>query len=105
MKKTIFILGILLFSYCLHAAEITDDFTEKYNALVPPENSSVHGDYLFEQIALGSRYTIMMLERINETNKEAGDRTDQLIEKLDILIEQNEMIIKLLKKEVPNKQP
>jgi hypothetical protein len=98
MKKIVLIIFILsAFSQILHASEISDTFTEKYQALLPPENSSVHSDYLFEQISLGSRYTILMLEQLNTTSSDLSQKNDQLIEKLDILIEQNKTIIELLK--------
>ncbi len=102
MKKVVSIVIILVLSSYLSASEIMDEFTEKYDSLTPPENSSVHSDYLFEQISLGGRYTIMMLEQINQTNNDSVEKTDQLIEKLDILIEQNKTIIDLLKKQQEN---
>lgn len=103
MRITIAAMIFFAFFSNIHASEISDAFSEKYHALLPPENSSVHSDYLFEQISLGSRYTVLMLEQINHTNSDVSKKTDQLIEKLDILIEQNKAIIELLK-ETPNKK-
>ncbi|WDP90740.1 MAG: hypothetical protein HUN04_13955 [Desulfobacter sp.] len=99
MKQIAAGIFILLFFTHIHASELSDTFSDKYQALFPPDNSSVHSDYLFEQISLGSRYTVLMLERLNNTNSEVSQKTDEVIEKLDILIEQNKTIIELLKKE------
>jgi hypothetical protein len=80
-------------------ADVAGDFTEKFDALIPPENSSVHSDYLFEQIALGSRYTVMQLEQIREQATANSQRFEKLSKQLDTLIEQNRHIIELLEKE------
>ncbi len=100
MKQITAVVFILLFLFLnnLYASEVSDTFSDKYQALLPQENSSVHSDYLFEQISLGSRYTVMMLDQINDTNTDFAQKTDQVIERLDILIEQNKTIIELLKK-------
>jgi len=98
MKKIIIFLFILWGSSFVYASEITDTFKDKYQSLVPPENSSVHSDYLFEQIALGSEYTIKMLDQLNGNNEKINEKIDILIEKFDILIEQNKKMIKLLEK-------
>lgn len=96
MKKIL----VLVFMCCSSFvyADTIDIFSQKYNSLVPRENSSVHSDYLFEQIALGSEYTIMMLDQLNGTNDQLNEKVDIMIEKFDILIEQNQKIIKLLEK-------
>jgi len=99
MKQITAVVLILLFFNNLYASEISDTFSDKYQALMPRENSSVHSDYLFEQISLGSRYTVMMLDQIKDTNTDFSQKTDQVIERLDILIEQNKAIIELLKKQ------
>jgi hypothetical protein len=78
-------------------ADTAADFNEKFDALVPPENSSVHSDYLFEQIALGSRYTVMQLEQLREQSAANRQQFQKLSEQMDILIEQNQQIIELLK--------
>ncbi len=100
MKKKILLLFIIvtftLPIVCL--SDISDTFSEKYNNLKPPENSSVHSDYLFEQIALGSEYTIIMLNSLVEQNSSLDGKADIMIEKFDILIEQNKKIIELLGK-------
>lgn len=80
-------------------ADMAADFNEKFEALTPPVNSSVHSDYLFEQIALGSRYTVMQLEQIREQSSANSRRFEKLSEQLDTLIEQNQQIIELLEKE------
>jgi hypothetical protein len=77
-------------------ADVAAEFNEKFDALIPPENSSVHSDYLFEQIALGSRYTVMQLEQIREQAAANSQRFQKLSEQLDTLIEQNQQIIELL---------
>jgi hypothetical protein len=80
-------------------ADMAADFNEKFDALIPPENSSVHSDYLFEQIALGSRYTVMQLEQIREQTAATTRGFEKLSQQLETLIEQNQQIIELLEKE------
>lgn len=80
-------------------ADVVAEFNEKFTALIPPENSSVHSDYLFEQIALGSRYTVIQLEQIREQAAANKGQFEKLSKQLDILIEQNQQLIELLKKE------
>jgi hypothetical protein len=103
MKKIIILAGILCcvtgFQAAVLASDISDTFSEKYNALTPPESSSVHGDYLFEQISLGSEYTVRLLDRIKDQNLSLEDKLDQIIEKFDVLIDQNQKIMKLLEKQ------
>jgi hypothetical protein len=79
-------------------ADMAADFNEKFDALVPPENSSVHSDYLFEQIALGSRYTVMQLEQIRDQAAATTRAYEKLSQQLDTLIEQNRQIIELLER-------
>ncbi len=98
MKKIFIIIYILCCSSFANASDISDTFAEKYKSLLPPKNSSVHSDYLFEQIALGSEYTIQMLDQLNNKNEHLNDKVDVMIEKFDILIEQNKKIIELLGK-------
>ncbi len=104
MKK-IFILFIsilfcssLIYVSEVYASDISDTFSQQYNDLKPPDNSSVHSDYLFEQIALGSEYTIIMLNDLINQNNSLDVKADIIIEKFDILIEQNKKIIELLGK-------
>jgi hypothetical protein len=78
-------------------ADTAADFNEKFNALTPPDNSSVHSDYLFEQIALGSRFTITLLNQIKDQATANNNRFEKLSEQLDTIIEQNQQIIELLK--------
>lgn len=100
MKKTIMLfLSIVFCASVVCASDLSKTFSEKYDSLTPPENSSVHSDYLFEQIALSGKYSIMMLEQLNGRNADLNEKTDILIEKFDILIEQNKKIIKLLEKQ------
>ena len=95
--------GIILLSVGGHgarASDITDQFSEKYNSLVPAPNSSVGSDYLFEQIALGSEYTVRMLDLIHEQNNRLSEKYDRILEKYDLMESQNKEIIFLLKKMV-----
>jgi len=98
MKKLIIFLFIICYSPFGYASDISDTFSDKYQSFVPKENSSVNSDYLFKQIALGSEYTIRMLDQLNGNNEELKEKFDVMIEKFDILIEQNKKIIKLLEK-------
>jgi len=105
MKKIVIIVGIICYTSVFYistarTSNISDTFSEKYTSLLPPENSSVHSDYLFEQIALGSEYTIRLLDQINERNISLDNKVDKVIEKFDILIEQNQKIIDLLEKQM-----
>ncbi len=100
MKKKILLLFVII-TFTLPIVcvpDTSDTFSEKYNDLKPPENSSVHSDYLFEQIALGSEYTVMMLNNIFKQNNSLDGKADIMIEKFDVLIEQNKKIIELLGK-------
>jgi hypothetical protein len=81
-----------------HASDISDSFSQKYNSLIPAENSSVQSDYLYEQIALGSQYTIMLLDQIDNSNDSLNQKVDIMVEKFNILIDQNKKIIELLEK-------
>ncbi|MDM8538183.1 hypothetical protein QUF70_15630 [Desulfobacterales bacterium HSG17] len=97
--KTIVILFFILCCTSLvHASDISDSFTQKFNSMIPAESSSVQSDYLYEQIALGSQYTILMLDQLTTGNENLNYKTDVMIEKFDILIEQNKKIIELLQK-------
>ncbi|SMC49966.1 hypothetical protein SAMN02746065_10358 [Desulfocicer vacuolatum DSM 3385] len=80
------------------ASDITDMFNEKYISLVPAPNSSVGSDYLFEQMALGSEYTIRILDLIYDQNKILMEKYDQILGKYDRMEAQNNEIIFLLKK-------
>jgi hypothetical protein len=82
-----------------HADDTSATFTEKFNALTPPPNSSVHSDYLFEQIALGSQYTVTLLDRLNTSSDHTNTKLDNLLEKFELLMEQNQKIIDLLEKQ------
>lgn len=104
MKRFFIILMGLFVSSNLQANEITNTFSEKYKALLPPPNSSAHQDYLFEQISLGSEYTIILLDMIQEKNDITNEKMDRLIEKFDVLIDQNNEIIKLLEEQKTKKQ-
>ena len=98
MKKTVILILIICCSSFAHASDISDSFTQKYNSLLPPENSSVASDYLYEQIALGSQYTIILLDQLNTNNGTLNEKVEIMIEKFSILIEQNQKIIYLLEK-------
>ncbi|MDA3915451.1 MAG: hypothetical protein PF690_00555 [Deltaproteobacteria bacterium] len=105
MKKAVILILIICCSSFVHASDISDSFTQKYNSLFPLENSSVDSDYLYEQIALGSQYTIILLDQLNTNNDTLNEKVDTLNEKVDImiekfsiLIEQNRKIIYLLEK-------
>jgi hypothetical protein len=97
MKKIFILIFIITCSSIGYASDISDTFAEKYKSLLPAENSSVHSDYLFEQISLGSEYTVRMLDQINANNDKLNEKVDIMIEKFDILIEQNKKMIELLK--------
>jgi len=103
MKKIVFLMGIICIAFALapiaFSSEISDTFAQKYNSLLPVENSSVRSDYLFEQIALGSEYTVRLLDQINENNAQLEHKVDTIIEKFDVLIDQNQKIIDLLEKQ------
>jgi len=98
MRKIFILIYIITCSSIGYASDVSDTFTQKYNSFVPAENSSVGSDYLFEQIALGSKYTVRMLDQLNENNEKLNEKVDIMIEKFDILIEQNKKLIKLLEK-------
>ncbi len=106
MKKIVSLMGIICIAFAVapivFSSEISDTFVQKYSSLVPGENSSVRSDYLFEQIALGGEYTVRLLDQINEQNAALDQRVDTIIEKFDVLIDQNKKIIDLLEKQ--NKQ-
>ncbi len=96
MKNIIILFCILFCSSLVYASDISDSFTQKYNSLVPAENTSVRSDYLYEQISLGSQYTILLLDQLTTGNDSLNQKVDTMIEKFNILIEQNQKIIKLL---------
>ena len=98
MKKRCVILFILLFAVSSHASDLSGEFKKKYKDLEPGVGSSVRSDYLFEQISLGSEYTIMLLDQIKDRNSDTNDKLDTLIEKLDILIDQNQKLIDVIEK-------
>lgn len=79
------------------SSDLNHEFNEAFQALVPPPNSSVNSDYLFEQAALGSRYTVEMLDRIYQENRQLNEKYDRMIEAYDLLLEQNREMISLLK--------
>lgn len=98
MKKTLIFLLIICGASFVYASETLNKFDDKYKALVPSENSSVNSDYLFEQIALGSEYTVKLLDQISSDHENLLEKLDDVNQKFDILIEQNSRIIKLLEK-------
>ena len=106
MKKIVSLMGFICIAFALapiaFSSEISDTFAQKYKSLLPGENSSVRSDYLFEQIALGSEYTVRLLDQMNENNAQLDQKVDTIIEKFDVLIDQNQKIIDLLEKQ--NKQ-
>ncbi len=103
MKKILILMVIIFCSFVgfasiAYTSDITDTFSEKYSSLLPSKNSSVQSDYLFEQIALGGEYTVRLLDQINEQNSSLDNKADTIIEKFDVLINQNQKIIDLLEK-------
>jgi len=86
--------------YRANASDITDQFSEKYTSLVPAPNSSMGSDYLFEQMALGSEYTVRVLDLIHDQNTGLSEKYDRILEKYDLMEAQNKEIIFLLKKMV-----
>lgn len=108
MKKTLLLMGILcgafiVFAQAAYTSGISDTFSEKYRSLVPRENSSVGSDYLFEQMALGSEYTVLLLDQMKDQMTEQDlaleTKVDAILEKFDVLIQQNQKIINLLEKQ------
>ncbi len=104
MKQVIVGILILMAVSLTHASDLSQTYGEKLKALEPAENTSVRSDYLFEQIALGSEYTIKLLDQLSDQNVDLNDRLDTVILKFDVLIQQNQKIIQLLEKEM-NHQP
>lgn len=107
MKKFLVLAGLICFVSIVYApvagpSGISDTFSEKFNSLLPPESSSVHSDYLFQQIALGSEYTVRLLDRITEQTGSLENKVDTIVEKFDVLIQQNQKIIDLLEKQQKN---
>lgn len=103
MKKIVWLMGGICIAFAVapiaFSSEISDTFAQKYRSLLPRQNSSVHSDYLFEQIALSGEYTVRLLDQINDQNAALDQRVDTIIEKFDILIDQNQKIIDLLEKQ------
>lgn len=99
MKKVFVVICLIWFAGVVHASEMSETFDKKYNDLTPKGNTSVRSDYLFEQIALGSEFTIKMLDQINSQQIDNNAKMDLLLQKLDTLIEQNRQLIKLLQKQ------
>ena len=104
MKKFFIIVSIQLVvlimssnrSFCDSVETIVEQFGEKYNALTPAPNSSVNTDYKQQQIAIGSFYSIKILEQIYNQNKELVQKNDQLLKNHDEMIQQNKKVIQLL---------
>jgi len=92
------VICIVFLTSFAHASDVSDSFAEKFKDLTPRANSSVNSDYLFEQIALGSQYTILLLDQLNDKIDRRNDKLDEIMGKFDILIEQNQKIIQLLEK-------
>lgn len=79
------------------ADEVFDQFGQEYDALKPPsEGSSVSSDYKLGQTALGSFYTTKMLSLMVKQNQQILERYEDIIQKYDLMIEQNKKIIELL---------
>ncbi len=98
MKKTMVFVLIIFCSTMAYASDLSENFSEKYQLLVPQGNTSVRSDYLFEQIALGSEFTVKMLDQLNDQNENLNEKFDKVIQKFDILIDQNKQLIRLLNK-------
>ena len=94
------ILSVVAACYPLSASasDMSEQFSERYESLIPPPNSSVHSDYLLQQIALGSDYNVRMLDKIYIQNSMINEKYDALIERCDTIIRQNDKIIEWLKK-------
>jgi hypothetical protein len=84
------------FAFCDPIDDLSDQFTKEYEALKPPESSSVRTDYKFEQTALATFYTIKVLKLMYEQNQHVVSKYDEMLQRYDKLIEQNEEIIKIL---------
>lgn len=92
----LFCIGVSVVS--VSASDFIDRFAEKYDNLVPRANSSVNSDYLFEQMSVGSYYTVKALDGIYEQNRILLEKHEVLLEKYETIIRQNNDIIGLLKK-------
>lgn len=75
---------------------IVEQYGKQYNALKPPPNSSINTDYKQQQIALGSFYSVKIMEQIYNQNKKIADKNDQMLKKYAEIIQQNKQIIQLL---------
>lgn len=89
----------VLFLPAANGSDRSESFSQKYEALKPRENSSVQSDYLFEQISLGSEYTVILLDELNLKSMLLDQKADSIIERLDKMIEQQQRIIELLEKQ------
>ena len=104
MKKLFIIISIQMVvlmisnspSFCESVDTIVEQFDKKYYALQPPSNSSVNTDYKQQQIALGSRYSVKIMEQLYNQNKEMVQNNDRLLKKYEEIVQQNRQIIQLL---------
>lgn len=104
MKKLLIIVSIQLFVLMILSSQslsdsvetIVEQFGKKYNALNPPPNSSVNTDYKQQQIALGSFYSVKIMEQIYNQNREIVQKNNQMLKKYDEIIQQNKELIRLL---------
>ena len=76
--------------------ELSEQFVREYEALKPPETSSVRTDYKFEQTALATFQTAKLLQLMYNQNQEIISKYDEMLQKYDKIIEQNKEIIKIL---------
>ncbi|MBN1848464.1 MAG: hypothetical protein JW932_07755 [Deltaproteobacteria bacterium] len=104
MKKTLLMViffSLMIFldrsAFCDPIDDLADQFTKGYEALKPPsDSSSVRTDYKFEQTALATFYTIRVLKLMYEQNQLVISKYDEMLQRYDKVIEQNEEIIKIL---------
>ncbi len=101
---------LLLFAVILSAAfpagavaadpmgALLEQYEERFEAVVPEPYSSINSDYRFDQIAMGSMYTTKALGLLHAQNLEIIRQQSEMIRKYDKLIEQNEELIRLLKR-------
>jgi hypothetical protein len=76
--------------------ELIDALSSDYESLTPAPHSSVNTDYAIRQVARSTFVTNKSLELIYEQNAELLNRQQDLMERYDRMIEQNDEMIRLL---------
>ena len=76
--------------------ELIDTLEQDYQRMVPGPNSSVGTDYPTRQAALGALYTNRAIGLLYEQNQEVISKQEDLLDRYDRIIDQNQKIIELL---------